>query len=276
MDTSQSNTPPEPTAPPPPEQQVADTSPPELPRLSMKPIHIMLALIFSILLGVGGLFALQELINNKPDLPKIKTIPNHEQSDNGVPAADMQYRELTYHLPESWSVYGNPDLMFSFAYDKTVYHNPEGNEANLSLNSVACCSSVFFSVEQYDGPDLLPSLAADSGFVETENSYKQSYVISGKPAHFLYHADGSGSCSTGVIQINDTQALRIFSQLCTNTELEPILATIAIPGVSQRSCPKTEWVDCMPGPDAGERPECDSEYLDWALANCPGFRGAAL
>ena len=42
------------------------------------------------------------------------------------------------------------------------------------------------------------------------------------------------------------------------------------------TCPPGEWVNCMPGPNAGERIECTSEYLNWAAANCPNFKGAAL
>ncbi len=42
------------------------------------------------------------------------------------------------------------------------------------------------------------------------------------------------------------------------------------------SCPKTEWVNCMPGPGSGNRIECASDFLAWAQENCPDFKGAAL
>lgn len=43
------------------------------------------------------------------------------------------------------------------------------------------------------------------------------------------------------------------------------------------SCPPTEWVDCMPGPDeAGIKLECTQEFLTWAKENCLNFEGAAL
>jgi len=42
------------------------------------------------------------------------------------------------------------------------------------------------------------------------------------------------------------------------------------------TCPPGEWVNCMPGPNAGVRKECTSEYLNWAKENCPNFKGAAL
>ncbi len=40
-------------------------------------------------------------------------------------------------------------------------------------------------------------------------------------------------------------------------------------------CPTTEYVDCMPGPGA-VKTQCSSEFISWASANCPDFKGAAL
>lgn len=45
---------------------------------------------------------------------------------------------------------------------------------------------------------------------------------------------------------------------------------------TKNTCPESEWVDCMPGPDSGNKYQCTKEYLSWARGNCPGFRGAAL
>ena len=47
------------------------------------------------------------------------------------------------------------------------------------------------------------------------------------------------------------------------------------PSTSQFICPKTEWVDCMPGPGP-TKAQCQKDFLNWAVANCPGFKGAAL
>ena len=38
-------------------------------------------------------------------------------------------------------------------------------------------------------------------------------------------------------------------------------------------CPENEYVDCMLGPDKIKL-ECSPQYLQWAKANCPNFRGA--
>ncbi len=42
------------------------------------------------------------------------------------------------------------------------------------------------------------------------------------------------------------------------------------------TCPASDWVDCMPGPDKPQNPQCQPEFLEWATANCPNFQGAAL
>lgn len=40
------------------------------------------------------------------------------------------------------------------------------------------------------------------------------------------------------------------------------------------TCPKTQYVDCMPGPNPPKK-ECSSDFLNWAISNCQGFKGAA-
>ncbi len=40
-------------------------------------------------------------------------------------------------------------------------------------------------------------------------------------------------------------------------------------------CPKTQYVDCMPGPGSIKKTECGTAFLQWATENCPGFQGAA-
>lgn len=44
--------------------------------------------------------------------------------------------------------------------------------------------------------------------------------------------------------------------------------------VKEYECPRTEYVDCMPGTFMMKL-ECTSSYLQWAQENCPGFKGAA-
>ena len=43
---------------------------------------------------------------------------------------------------------------------------------------------------------------------------------------------------------------------------------------TQYICPASEYVNCMPGPDVSKT-NCSNEFLQWATANCPNFKGAA-
>ena len=56
---------------------------------------------------------------------------------------------------------------------------------------------------------------------------------------------------------------------------ETIIKMPPTPTPSKYQCPKSDWVDCMPGPGP-VKAECGQEYLDWAQKNCPDFKGAAL
>ncbi|KKR80855.1 MAG: hypothetical protein UU73_C0002G0160 [Candidatus Daviesbacteria bacterium GW2011_GWA1_41_61] len=40
-------------------------------------------------------------------------------------------------------------------------------------------------------------------------------------------------------------------------------------------CPKSEWVNCMPGPDFKNQEQCSEDFLKWAKSNCPSFKGGA-
>jgi len=41
------------------------------------------------------------------------------------------------------------------------------------------------------------------------------------------------------------------------------------------TCPQTAWVNCMPGPNAPQNPQCTTDYYSWAKKNCPNFQGIA-
>lgn len=85
--------------------------------------------------------------------------------------------------------------------------------------------------------------------------------------------------------IKDDIDYEIYYQNYENSEpdntLAQILSTFKFAPVEETTdnqyvCPKTEWVDCMPSPDAGVKLECTPDYLTWARANCPRFKGGAL
>ena len=76
---------------------------------------------------------------------------------------------------------------------------------------------------------------------------------------------------------------RIVQEICDSAPCpetrvcDPVVTTIA-PGEAF-TCPASGWVDCMPSTNSnkfsGSRSLCTDEYLNWALKNCEGFKGAA-
>lgn len=64
-----------------------------------------------------------------------------------------------------------------------------------------------------------------------------------------------------------------------NCEFAPCPGSSA-PGVppedTSYTCPQTDYVDCMPGPDKTLPSQCDPTFLKWAQTNCPGFKGGAF
>ncbi len=61
--------------------------------------------------------------------------------------------------------------------------------------------------------------------------------------------------------------LGLFPQKSRSTPPAPVVTRRFI-------CPKGEWLDCMPSPDA-KNSFCSKDYIDWALKNCEGFKGVA-
>ena len=79
----------------------------------------------------------------------------------------------------------------------------------------------------------------------------------------------------------ESGSLRQYTQTDTDISktFDAMLSSMTFIGSSKPAgftCPKTDWVDCMPSPNAGIRFECTDEYLQWAKQSCPGFQGAAL
>lgn len=60
---------------------------------------------------------------------------------------------------------------------------------------------------------------------------------------------------------------------CPTTNLKQTIVPSSF-STDKYQCPKTEWIDCMPGPDK-IKSECRPQYLEWAKKNCLNFKGAA-
>lgn len=73
-----------------------------------------------------------------------------------------------------------------------------------------------------------------------------------------------------------TEELRMCEDGSTVARTAPNCTFKECPKVRiQFDCPEEEYIDCMPGPGP-VKTNCSREYLSWAHANCPNFKGAAL
>jgi len=117
----------------------------------------------------------------------------------------------------------------------------------------------FVIVSKGEGPvDKIPK----QGYIEEgliDSDAKSRFI--GKTVE-VYAANEEGKTDTYTLYGNDD----FYIRLLTNT---------TAPGGAQYTCPDTEWVDCMPGPDRVKTNLCDTSFLEWAQLNCPGFQGAA-
>ncbi len=202
--------------------------------------------------------------------------------------------------PANWRTFINKKIGFSFSYpDKYKYLQEYFDNFKLS-------KSGSIAVQDYDGYKPVP----DSFFqfyiniYENPNLSLDQYVnnlrttIKGlSPNHTL--AETSSEVINGVTAIrgqemvhyqlvpavwfkyktylftvqmstSDPNNIKIFNQILSTFKFadQPQSNTIY-------SCPKTAYVNCMPGPGV-QKPECSGDYLKWAKTNCPGFQGGAL
>lgn len=57
-------------------------------------------------------------------------------------------------------------------------------------------------------------------------------------------------------------------------ELSRRVTPTPTPTQPKYTCPKTDWIDCMPNPGS-PKAQCTDDFLKWAKANCPKFQGVA-
>lgn len=213
------------------------------PPLPLRPLYIVLTLIVGMLMGVGGLFAYQEY-TRAPEVTSYEACLKAKGStlQESYPATCVTRDGKRFTQPidptDTNPIYFDP-LSCNTDADCTV-----------GIQSDACCSC----------PKAInASEIGKNGWMEYGTNEKQPNT---KTCETFAACKPCDKPSEPVCRNN----LCTFSAAATPT---------ATPNAF--TCPKNEWVDCMPGPDnAGIKFECTQDYLTWAKANCPNFKGAAL
>ena len=95
------------------------------------------------------------------------------------------------------------------------------------------------------------------------------FGLSGKR---LNYTSGQKQFSTIIIPYQKL----VYSIEAESNLLDQILSTFKFVDQNQTyTCPQTAWVNCMPGPNAPQNPQCSTDYYSWAKKNCPNFQGLA-
>lgn len=206
---------------------------------------MVLTLIFGMLLGAGGLFAYQEYLSAPPVTSFDECIKAKGSiTQESYPATCITRDGKRFIQPVNPSEEINP-----------IYFDP------FSCNTDSDCAIGIQPDECCACPAAInKSQIAKDGWKSYESGYTSP--------------DTASSCQTfaACAPCEPVSVPTCQDNMCTFTTTSSPTGKPA----KNYKCPKTAWVDCMPGPNEGIKQECTSEFLTWAKANCSGFEGAAL
>lgn len=215
-------------------------------RVSLQPVYLALTFIFGILIGVGGLFGYQEYISVKTAVTTydecIKTAGSRIQESYPATCITRDGKRFTQPTMDDDGV--NP-----------IYTDPFSCSTNddcvTGIQISGCCVC----------PEPINKTEIGKNDWET---YTPGKDYSNK-----------STCKT-LVACQPCEAPT--KPVCRDNQCVFDNGTPAVPPTNDYTCPKTEWVDCMPGPLEGKSQgikfECADEFITWAKANCPDFQGA--
>lgn len=110
-------------------------------------------------------------------------------------------------------------------------------------------------------------------YAKSDGGKTDSYTIYGSKSFYIKLIDSTAKMTCGGI----AGKLCPSGYFCKYDGTYPDAAGTCLksPIKTTYVCPKTQYVDCMPGTDSGKKIECGTAFLQWATENCPGFQGAA-
>lgn len=179
----------------------------------------------------------------------------------------------------NWKTYTNNEFLFKYPpYWSDPIRNDLSTRYDLDFNTTLFITSgIFYSQDEQRELTLKEYLTkfnrvAEDTFLDKLSGKRFSYqTVDSKQEIDVVVAESLSSFHIFVITFkydsDDMDALKKFDQ---------ILSTFKFLDSAEQSyvCPQSEWVDCMPGPGI-RKAECEPEYLQWAQANCPDFKGVA-
>lgn len=232
-------------------QQIADPPPlasgvpSQSPKLSLRPMYMTLLLVAGIVLGVGGVFGYQEFVSGP-------TVTTYEEC---IRAKGSRVQES---FPPTCVTRDGKRFTQPTVDDEInpIYTDPlscnTDRDCTIGIQTNGCCVCPEPINKTEIGKDGWES------YMPGKNYSKQSVCKS------FIACQPCETPSTPICRDN---------QCVFDTGV-----TVPSPSNQGFTCPKSEWVDCMPGPLEGKttgiKLECTPEFLSWAKINCPDFQDA--
>lgn len=268
------------------------------PKLSLRPVYTALTFVFGILLGAGGLFAYQEYIA----VPEVGSFEECIKAKGSItqesyPATCITKDKKRFIQPiDEDPLLNVPVTTYTSmqAYLTLTFPQPMFVTDTVTDNDGWQRGAIVIST-QPGGDESKTNLTIVYGIPAIDG---KGGACIGKDGKSLWQKktilnNSVNVCDTGSnlhagYPVNPTEKIEyaffIGGNLLTEEDFS-LYKGILYEGVTFSpgaqfpmetfTCPKTEWVDCMPGPNQGMKIECTSEFLSWAKTSCPGFQGAA-
>jgi hypothetical protein len=183
-----------------------------------------------------------------------------------------------------WKKYTNQEYNITFDYPSNLIINSELHSSNWIQNPNVLYTfnfidpkthviKIIFTIHKSDTlNDLPPNVEKKETFIlnnlkiatyEIGNPYEKFIKISRNSDKKIFMFTYTHSLS------DDTVITQILSTFKFLDQITPTMMS------NTYTCPKSGWIDCMPGPDK-DMTQCSTEAMTWYKANCPDFQGGAL
>ena len=205
--------------------------------------------LYLILTAVAFVILLLTLYPYKPNFSKLSALP--------TPTPTLP------PIENEWKIYHDDKYAFEFQYPsslKLILQNIDKTKSQIKLADATTDQDIVvieylpsFSCPKESCQLLLPQTIGNNIFVPIQSEIGQSYIVNSKYRIW--------------VNTNNQKYIDVVPR---------ILSSLNFFFDSKYTCPDSEWVDCMPGPNQGIKLECTPEALNWFKLNCPNFKGAAL
>ena len=184
----------------------------------------------------------------------------------------------TTSAPSDWQTFSGTDFSFQYPSDWTI------RTSQMSTRTMHLfIPSNFMVIEGIAYNQDLGRAQTYSEVITAEDqtgSPKEPITVAGISTHkYIHRVSESGKSLSVVLESPSGQLIRLSMPVPKGEDpavFDQVLSTFRFEKAANTyTCLASDYIDCMPQIDTPPRTTCQPDYLEWAQANCPGFKGAA-